>query len=92
MIRIRRGKNVIRNVAAHVVYIVLPLNRRRHALDLADQVTLVENATRICIALDVVLGTGPSPLRAPLDASARCTVEIRALRTRRRGVFAPEVV
>jgi hypothetical protein len=79
MIRIRGRENVIRNVAAHIIDIILPLDRRRHALDLADQVTFIENATCIRIALDVVFGSSPCPLRAPFDARAGSAVEVGAL-------------
>jgi hypothetical protein len=92
VIGIRRCENVICNVAAHVVGVVFPFDRGRHALDLADQIAFVEDAACICIALDIILAAVPGPLGAPLDAGARCTVVVCALRPRSGSVLAPEVV
>jgi hypothetical protein len=86
------SEDIVRNVASHVVDIVLPRNTCRHLLDLADRVALVEDASSISVALDIVLAAGPLPLGAPCDARSHGTVKVCALRARGGHVFAPKVV
>jgi hypothetical protein len=92
MIRIRSREHVIRNVASHAVHIILPLERRRHALHLADNAALVQDLARVRIALDIILAASPRPLRAPFDAGASGAVVVCALRAGGCGALAPQVV
>jgi hypothetical protein len=92
MIRIRRRKHIIRNIAPHVIHIVLPFQCRRHALHLANNLALGKNLASIRIALDVILRASPRPLRAPFDARPGRAVVVCALRAGSCGVFAPQVV
>jgi hypothetical protein len=92
MIRILSREHIIRNIASHVVHIVLPLQRRRHALHIANDVSLVQDLACVRIALDIVLGAVPGPLCAPFNARTRSTVVVCALRTGSCGTLAPKVV
>jgi hypothetical protein len=92
MIGILSREHIIRNIASHGVYIILPLQRRRHAFHLANNASLVQDLARVRIALDIVLGAVPGPLCAPFDAGGRSTVIVCALRAGSCGILAPEVV
>jgi hypothetical protein len=89
---IRRSEDIVRDVASHVVDVVLPRDTCRHFLDLANRIALIEYASSISSALDVVLAASPLPLGAPCNARFYRTVEVCTLRARDGGVFAPKVV
>jgi hypothetical protein len=92
VVRVRSSEDVVRDVASHIVNVVLPRDTCRHLLNLADRVAFVEDASSIGITLDVVLATGPLPLGAPCNARSHRAIEVCALRTRGGLVFAPKVV
>ena len=86
------SEDVVCDVAAHAVDIILPLDLCGHALDLAQKLALCEDLSCVNIALNIVLGALPGPCRAKLDTRAGGAVEVRALRARSGRVLAPEVV
>lgn len=89
---VRSSEDVVCDVAAHAVDIILPLDLCGHALDLAHKLALGEDLSCVDIALNIVLGALPGPCRAKLDTRTGGSVEVGALRARGGSVLAPEVV
>jgi hypothetical protein len=87
MVGIRR-EDVIRDVGAYTGRVV-PVDRRRHATDLADLAALGNLSTSVDITLDVIQSAMPSPGSAPSNTAVTCAVEVRALRSRAGEVLAP---
>jgi hypothetical protein len=92
MVRIRRSEDIVCDIATHGVYIVLPLDRRGHALHFTDNLALGQDASSIRITLDVVLTTSPGPLSAPFNPGSGSAIKVGTLRSVGGSVFAPKVV
>lgn len=92
MVGVRRSEDIVCDIAAHGVHIILPLDRRGHALHFTDNLALGQDASSIRITLDVVLTASPGPVSAPLDTGSGSAIEVGALRARGGSVFAPKVV
>lgn len=92
MIRIRRSEDIISNIAANIIRVVVPLNSRGHSLDPADRIALLEYNAGIDITLYVIFSASPGPCGAPFDAVPGSAFVVCALGARGGGVFAPQVV
>jgi len=90
MIRIRGRKNIVRDIRSHITrLVVIPIDLRWHTLNLRDRVSLGEDTAGVYIALHIVLGSLPGPVRAPFDAGADRAFVVSALGAACRGVLAP---
>lgn len=80
VVNVSSSEQVVRNIAADVGVGVAPLSRSLQVAELAHQL-LRDLASRVDVALHVVIATRPLPVGSPLDAIAGVTIDISALRT-----------
>ena len=92
MVGVRRGEDIICDIASHGIHIILPLDRRGHALYFTDNLSLGQDTSSVCITLHVVLSANPGPVGAPLDTGSDSAIEVGTLRAGCGSVFAPKVV
>jgi hypothetical protein len=93
VVRVCSRKQVIRDIGPQSIpWRVVPLDVRRHALDVRNLDALCKLLPHVRKALHVVLPALPRPLCAPAHARARRALHRRALRARAGGSFAPVVV
>ena len=80
------------DVSTNISVRVVPLDARRHALDLAHVKATSKLLAYVGIALDVVLPALPGPASAPADTRPRGGLHGCALRPGAGGAFTPVVV
>jgi hypothetical protein len=92
VVGIRSSEDIIRDIRPDISVRVVPLDIRRHALDLSHVKSPRELLAHVGIALDVVLAALPRPARRPADAGARRALHGGTLVAGAGGAFAPVVV
>lgn len=86
-------EDIISNVRAYIACsVVAPVHLRLQFFDCPDFIALCQDATCIDIALNVVLGSLPRPVGAPLDTRSGWSFIVSALRPGSSCIFSPEVV
>lgn len=91
MVRIGGREDIICCIGPEVASRIIPVSTTGYRLNRANNPLCAELTPRVRIGFDVVLASGPSPVRMPGDAFRPDLVDISALTTRSRA-HTPHVI
>ena len=84
MVGISSSEQVVCDISADAGVAIAPLGIGLEAVNLAHDLLVIDYESRVGEALDVVVAASPLPIRSPAYAARAGSIDIGALRPRRR--------